>query len=625
MAQVPFSSINYGTDTSPEGRLIIEMILKALEAGLGRSELAIFPIHIFKTKEGVNYNPTDPNYDLFKLAMKVASTRIYPNFSFLDAPFNLQFYKPNEPASEVAYMGCVDGDELITYKIDDVLYVGGIGKAYSDIKNLYGEQTYGISKYVDTTKHSVQIYDSNAKAFVQVKKFIQNPNKNNWMQIQLSSGHSLKATADHPLPIAGKGRTFVKDLVIGDVIPLADNQTEKCSDIIAIMPVECNDLSYDVETESDMFDVSGIQSHNCRTRVIANVHDPEQQTVYGRGNLSFTTINLPRLALDSTKAKQILDNHPEVNQAIDPVKGFFARLDTVMDLAIDQMLARYKILASKKVKNFPFLMGQGVWLDSDKLGPEDNIGEILKHGTLSLGFIGLAEALTCLTGFHHGESPESQKLGLKIVKAMRDKCDAESQKYKMNITLLATPAEGLCSRFTKLDSERYGVIPGVTDKEYYTNSNHIPVGFDISIGNKIKLEAPYHALTNAGHITTVEIDSGISQNLEAFESIIRCMKESGIGYGGVNYPVDSDPVCGFTGVIKTGICPSCGRDEAADYVDERGNNKGVISFVRIARVTGYLADAAKRFNDGKRAELRDRVKHASVDAAESKTATVTSG
>ena len=253
------------------------------------------------------------------------------------------------------------------------------------------------------------------------------------------------------------------------------------------------------------------------------------------------------------------------------------------------------------------------------------IEEILKHGTLSLGFIGFAEALTCLTGFHHGESPESQKLGLKIVKAMRDKCDAESQKYKMNITLLATPAEGLCSRFTKLDSERYGVIPGVTDKEYYTNSNHIPVGFDISIGNKIKLEAPYHALTNAGHITTVEIDSDISQNLEAFESIIRCMKENGIGYGGVNYPVDSDPVCGFTGVIKTCICPGCGRDETADYVDERGNNKGVISFVRIARVTGYLADAAKRFNDGKRAELRDRVKHASTDAAESKTATATSG
>ncbi len=391
-AQTPFSSINYGTDVSPEGRMVIKNVLLATEAGLGNGETPIFPIHIFKVKEGLNYNPGEPNYDLFKLACRVSAKRLFPNFSFIDAPFNLKYYKPGDYNTEIAYMGC-------------------------------------------------------------------------------------------------------------------------------------------------------------RTRVIGNNYDPSREIVTGRGNLSFTSINLPRLG--------ILAGH-------DLVK-FFEMLEDRMNLVIDQLLYRFKIQSQKKVKNFPFLMGQGIWIDSDKLSPDDTVGEILKHGTLSVGFIGLAECLVALIGKHHGESEEAQKLGYRIISRMRARMDEESAKTGLNFSLLATPAEGLSGRFVKIDRNRFGKIEGVTDRDYYTNSFHVPVYFPINAFKKIKLEAPYHELTNAGHISYVELDGDPLKNLEAFEQVIRCMKESGIGYGSINHPVDRDSCCGYTGIIGD-VCPRCGRREHGDTV-----------------------------------------------------------
>ncbi len=430
-AQVPFSSINFGTDTSPEGRLVIKNILLAIEAGLGNGETAIFPVSIFKVKEGINYNPEDPNYDMFKLAMKVSAKRLFPNFAFIDAPFNLQYYKEGDPNTEIAYMGC-------------------------------------------------------------------------------------------------------------------------------------------------------------RTRVIGNIYDPSRQVVGGRGNLSFTSINLPRIAIKA---------HGDID-------WFFEELDRKINLAMDQLMERYKIQAAKKVRNYPFLMGQGVWIDSDKLKEDDTVGEILKHGTLSVGFIGLAECLKALMGVHHGESMEAQSMGLEIIGFMRKKLDEESKKTGFNYTLLATPAEGLSGRFVRIDRAKYGVIEGVTDREYYTNSFHVPVYYNINAFEKIKKEAPYHALTNAGHISYIELDGDPTKNLDAFEQVVRCMKESGIGYGSINHPVDRDPVCGFTGIINN-ECPCCGRTE--DYGD--------VGFERIRRITGYLVGTMDNWNDAKSAEEADRVKH-TMDSGE---------
>ncbi len=424
-AQIPFSSLNYGTDTSPEGRMVIKNVLLATEAGLGNGETPIFPIHIFKVKEGVNYNPGEPNYDLFKLACRVSAKRLFPNFSFLDAPFNLQYYKPGHPETECAYMGC-------------------------------------------------------------------------------------------------------------------------------------------------------------RTRVIANVHDKSREIVNGRGNLSFTSINLPRLAILS---------HGNVD-------FFFEQLDRMIDLVIDQLLERFEIQCQKLVRNYPFLMGQGVWIDSENLGPDDSVREVLKHGTLTCGFIGLAECLKSLTGKHHGESPESQQLGLEIVGYMRKRMNEACDKYNLNFSLIATPAEGLSGRFVNIDKERFGSIEGVTDREYYTNSFHIPVYYNISAFEKIRLEAPYHNLTNGGHISYIELDGDPCENLEAFEQVIRYMKECGIGYGSINHPVDRDPVCGFNGIIGD-VCPKCGRHEEDESV----------GFERIRRITGYLVGTLDRFNNAKRAEVEDRVKH----------------
>ena len=422
-AQTPFSSINYGMDTSPEARMVMRNLLLATESGLGNGETPIFPIQIFRVKEGVSYNPGDPNYDLFRLAIRVSAKRLFPNFSFVDAPFNLKYYKPGHHETEIAYMGC-------------------------------------------------------------------------------------------------------------------------------------------------------------RTRVIGNVYDPTREVCNRRGNLSFTSINLPRIAIES---------HGDIDK-------FFEMLDERMDLVFEQLDERFEIQARKKVRNYPFLMGEGVWLDSEKLGWDDEVREVLKHGTLSVGFIGLAETLVALIGEHHGQSERAQQLGLKIIGHMRDRCDERSAEKKLNYTLLATPAEGLSGRFVKIDQKRYGKLEGITDREYYTNSFHIPVYYPISAFDKIRLEAPYHALTNAGHISYIEMDGDPTKNLDAFEAVVRAMHDAGIGYGSINHPVDRDPVCGYNGIIGD-VCPQCGRQEEE------------VHFERIRRITGYLVGTLERFNDGKRAEEHDRVHH----------------
>ncbi len=423
-AQVPFSSINYGTDTTPEGRMVIKNTLLAEDAGLGNGETPIFPIHIFKVRDGYSANPGDPNYDLFKLACRVSAKRLFPNFSFLDAPFNKVYLRGSDPDHEVAYMGC-------------------------------------------------------------------------------------------------------------------------------------------------------------RTRVIANRNDPDRETTFGRGNLSFTSINLPRLGLKHRG----------------DVEGFFQELDEKIDLVFRQLLERFTIQSAKECRNYPFLMGQGIWMDSAGLAPMDPVGEVLKHGTLTTGFIGLAECLKALIGVHHGESEEAQELGLRIVRTMRERADAKGEETSLNFTLIATPAEGLAGRFVKYDRALFGGIPGITDRDYYTNSFHIPVYFPISAFHKIRLEAPYHTLTNGGHISYVEVDGDPLNNLQAFEDIVRAMKDMGIGYGSINHPVDRDPVCGYTGIIGD-TCPRCGRHDG----------EGIPLSV-LKRIKGYVHDS--RTSD-ERSEARDKISNIKI-------------
>lgn len=423
-AQVPFTSINYGSGTSKAARLVMKQLLQATEDGLGNGETAIFPVQIFKVKDGINSRPGDVNYDLFKQAIRVSAKRLFPNFSFLDAPFNRQYYVEGDDNSEVAYMGC-------------------------------------------------------------------------------------------------------------------------------------------------------------RTRVMGNLYDPRHETTKGRGNLSFSSLNLPRLGIEARGS----------------LERFYELLDKTMDLLFRQLRHRFEIQIRKNIRNYPFLMGQGIWLDSDTLKADEDLERVLRHGTLSVGFIGLAETLVALTGKHHGESDASQALGLAIIKHMRELCDERARLEQLNYTLLATPAEGLSGRFVEMDRERYGSMPGITDRKYYSNSFHVPVYFPIGAKRKIDLEAPYHELTNAGHITYIELDGDPSMNLSVFEDLVLYMKEAGIGYGSINHPLDRDPKCGYTGVIAD-TCPRCGRRESQAE-----------PFERIRRITGYLVGTLDRFNDAKKSEVQERVKH----------------
>lgn len=545
-AQVPFSSLNYGTDTSRWGRQVIHSLLKATHQGMGNGETPIFPVQIFKIKEGVNYNPEDPNYDLFQLAMRVSAERLFPNFSFMDSPYNAQYLKRDEdghidPDTEVAYMGCADARETITVKDGDSVNVMGIGAA--------------VKKYAE--REDVSVWDSNAGRFVKVLTWIENPERGNWFHVKFSNGRLLTLTGDHPLPTQ-RGRVFVEDMVVGDKVPVANPpvingeamgaarskpKNAKYAQVVSIEFIgERGKKSYDVETESDRFDLSGINSHNCRTRVMANVNGPE--TTSGRGNLSFTSVNLVRCALESKGSFDI----------------FLKNVYDACTIARDQLLHRFEIQKHRHVYNYPFLMGNGVYLDSGDLEWDDEIESALVHGTLSIGFIGLAEAMFCIFGQHHGESDAVWKHAFDTVRFMRDFCDRESEEHRLNFSLLATPAEGLSGKFVGKDKEKFGEIPGVTDKDYYTNSFHVPVYYNIGVAEKIEKEAPFHSLCNAGHITYVELDGDTTSNLSAFETIVRHMHDCGIGYGAINHPVDRCPICNYQGVIYD-ECPKCHRKE----------------------------------------------------------------
>ncbi len=324
-----------------------------------------------------------------------------------------------------------------------------------------------------------------------------------------------------------------------------------------------------------------VQTMGCRTRVMGNVYDPTREISHSRGNLSFTTINLPMLAIEA--------NHDE--------EKFYELLDKYLELVKKQLLERFEIQSHIKVRNLPFLMGQGIWLDSEKLGPDDEIGEVLKHGSLSIGFIGLAETLVALYGHHHGEGKEYWDKGYAIVKHMRDYTDKVASETHLNFSVLATPAESYCGTALRKCRAKYGVIEGVTDKDYFVNSCHIPPAFNITAYDKIRLEAPFHELCNAGHIAYVEVDGDASNNPKAIETIVKCMHDNNIGYGAINHPVDTDPVCGYTGIIND-TCPNCGRKETEDN-----------RFVRLRRITGYLTTSLEFWNDAKKAEEHDRVKH----------------
>lgn len=424
------------------------------------------------------------------------------------------------------------------------------------------------------------LFVTDGKGTTQVKKIIKNEDVSDWLEMSFY-GHKepIIVTGDHPLVTDFSDFVKARDLKPEQFLMSSNGKRVRIMEIKVLDRIED---SYDLETESGFFNFSNLRSRNCRTRVIANVYDTAREIVTGRGNLSFTSINLPRLG--------ILANHD--------IDKFFEMLEEKLILVKDQLLDRMRIQGNRRVKNFPFLMGQGVWIDSEKLGPEDKVAEVIKHGSLSIGFIGLAETLVALIGKHHGESEEAQELGLRIIGFMNDKANEFAKEYGLNFGILATPAEGLSSRFTKMDKKKFGIITGVTDREYYTNSFHVPVYFPISAYKKIQLEAPYHALCPAGHISYIEMDGDPSQNVEAFVHLIKAMKKAGVGYGAINHPVDRCPRCGYSGVLKD-ECPNCG-------LKEKESNTG---WIKIRRITGYLVGDITRFNDGKRAEEHDRVKH----------------
>ena len=533
-AQTPFSSINYGTGTTPEQRLVIKSVLEATDAGMGSGETPIFPVQVFKVLDGTNTKKGDPNYDLFQLACKVSAKRLFPNFVFINAPYNYQFYKKGHPETEAAVMGCFNDKAWIR-----VLDTKTFNVSKVNLKEFV--ETYDYKNY--------RVWDSLSGAFVEILNVINNPETENFYEVKFETNQVLTVTEDHYFPLMFKGRTNVKDLKVGDILYLSHNikadDTTPNTLITKITPLKhYKSKSYCLETTSDRFDVNGIVSNNCRTRVLPNIYDPEHQTPVGRGNIAFTTINLPKIALLSDKSLDI----------------FFNKLDMTLKLCFNNLYDRFKYLSKKHAYNYPFLLSEGVWLDSEKLQPEDTIEEVLKQGTLAIGFCGLAECLVALIGKHHGESEEAQQLGLKIVGRIKSFCDQASQDTGLTWGAFASPAESAAGRFARINRKEFGLIKGVTDRDYITNGNHVPVYYPISASKKIEIEAPYHALCSAGDIAYVECNGDLTKNPQAFENIILYMKNQGICYGSINHPVDRCPVCGYVGIIND-TCPKCGRHE----------------------------------------------------------------
>ena len=789
--QVVFSSINYGTDTSAEGRCIIRELLLSTYNGVGNGETPIFPIQIWKLKEGVSAVEGDGNYDLLKLACKVTAKRFFPNFLNLDASFNKHDkWSINDPKRyeyEVATMGCVDGNEVVTYKYNGRLFVESFRRMWNRLSDYFEtkKQNKGDIRNLYLDVENVEIYDTK-KGFVIVKRVIRNISYK-WINVKLSNGRSLLCTNDHPFHTE-RGRVYADNLNIGDIINVNSRQyyeensvfsdekawllgfilcdgcydshvtssialegeddiqkayimrMKKCfdndvkvierhrgkkgdykdlrcsgdvthiiddlstkfegltknrrhipnevftwnytaklaflagmidadgyinptthggsvvqigsvnkelalqqmalaqalgmpskiyhnhysqnnpvairyrvefvptedlltyivsekkinnvvkrevndlffkSEVVSAEPIERTAYSYDVETISDHFEVSGIYSHNCRTRVFENRHG--EKTSIGRGNCSFTTINLVKIALECR-------NIEDFNVRI---KKFYSEFDKYIDITVKQLKERYEFQKTALKSQFPMLMS-GLWNGSEKLIKNDTVGDVLLQGTLGVGFIGLAECLIALTGKHHGESQESQKLGLEIISHLKRRVDSWADQLNLNYSVLATPAEGLSGKFTKKDRKTFGIIPNITDKDYYTNSNHIPVWYHCSIKHKAEVEAPYHALTLGGHILYVEFDGDATHNNEAVLQFTQIIRQNNAGYGSVNHLRNRCLDCGFENAQKAlTACPRCGSSR----IDT------------IQRITGYLVGTIDSWNDAKKSELNDRVCH----------------
>lgn len=577
--QTPFSSINFGTDTSEEGRMVTKNILLNVKAGLGSGETAIFPISIFKILKGVT-DKGSKNYDLFRLACEVSAVRAFPNFVNVSAPMNFKYYVPGKPETEIATMGALTGSSGI----------------YIDFRKAFPNTSYSVNlfepnvtfekmekflvsrKLTETTEPikfdentyyynlvpGVQTADELSETgYATIKKFMvfKDP-KLKWLEIKYEITytsykkeiHSIIVTDDHPLPIWKDGafvRTLARDIQVNDRLTSCTGRLNK---VVEITELTEQYVGYDIETSTDRFNVNDIVSHNCRTRVIGNHYDKNHQQTSGRGNLFFTTINLPYIALEA------LEKYPDDEAT--RYHEFMRILDERIDDAMEVNRQRFEYISHRKAKNLPFLMGQHLYIGSENLGPEDEIGEVIKQGSISVGFIGLAETLTALFGKHHGESEKSQQYGLAIIGHMNDLMHKFSEEENMNYSLFATPAEGCSGRLLKACRKRFGIVPGVTDKLYLTNSVHVPVSYKISAFDKVNIEAPYHPLCEAGIIGYIELDYDATKNIDAFETLVNYMADSGMTYFSINHPVDHDPVCGYFGYIPVGgVCPRCGRKE----------------------------------------------------------------
>ena len=572
-SQVPFSSINYGTNTTPEGQMLIENTLEATEEGLGNGETSIFPVQIFKIKEGVNANPGDPNYYLLEKAVEVTSKRMYPNFVNIDVPGNIEYYQEGKPETEMATMGALSSSssvELFNFTVPpcDInfktkLFFNEV-EDYLVKNKLVGEPIQFDKDTVYYNTDGVYIFDSDFGGVVKVKKFMIFKTSQQWYRIHCvlrNKGYtmdwSFDATEDHPLPVVGKGRTFISDLKEGDFISASLGTEWESVKVIGKEKLDIQKTGYDFETESDKFDTDYIVSHNCRTKTLAMMDGTGRVT--NRGNIAFTTINLPRLG--------ILAEHS--------IETFFELLDQRITDCIDELLERVDYIKTKKVYNFPFLMGQNIYLGAENLGWNDSIEKALRNGTLAVGFIGIAEALKALIGKHHGESEEAYKLALKIVKRIRERTDQATSETGWMFGCFATPAEGLAERFAKIDQKKFGIIEGVTDRKFYTNSFHIPVYFPITATKKMQKEGPFHSLCNAGAITYVEMDGDPSKNLKAVMKLVQFSRKCGISYFSINHSVDRCPVCGYEGIIETDVCPHCGWKEGEEISLEELEKKGI--------------------------------------------------
>lgn len=741
--QTVFSSINYGTDTSPEGRCIIKQLLRTTMKGVGDGETAIFPIQIMKMKEGINKNPGDPNYDLYEMSWKVTARRFFPNYLNLDASFyQNDNWNPDDPLRyiyEPATMGALASKEhlyvkindkiydvsikdlfeycktgelnarpaqifhnkqpldtitgnrhiqeksditpgsgvyAITYLPEDITYIGsssnvcrrlaehksnikltgkidgGFNAAdhnsdhykfevleytddYKDTESRYIEKIPNVNfrgscaKYykLTTTKYGklvsnrpnfrqdhsykqelintedkdIKVFDRNNQ-WTKIKHIFKNDKHNTPLMMHIyymehDKEFCLACTEDHPL-FNGKGFTRADHLKIGDMIYRADGMEMPITKIS--WHSERID-SYDIGTVSGSFVGSDIIMHNCRTSVYNDIYN-DYPTTIGRGNLSFTTINLPMIALDVAIADGYLektkDGYEHMGNGTDPgdrFHEFMVRLEEMCDIVAEQLMERFDTQAKTKAYQYPLLMS-GLYMGSENLKPEMEIAEVIRHGTLSIGFVGLAEALYALMRYHHAEDKMAQEFGLRAVELIHDKCKMYTDKWGLNFAAFATPAESVAGKLEKITEQKYGKIPGVTDRDYFTNSNHVPVWYHCTPSEKAAIEGPYHKLTTGGHIFYVEADADIVKNPKAVDDVNRLAWKNDMGYNAINHTTARCPQCNheYNGPASEAPskCPVCGA-----------------KMDTLARITGYLSSTSSKWNMGKKAELKDRITH----------------